>query len=142
MNTHAKKTLSISEFEALVAGGSWKRYQDHEGIDRIALTRERWNGATEKLETVDVIHVWGVASKVSEFEGIKITYTEGFNYDEHCPDSFTSGTEGQDDIWLVEGVIVVDSKGEELTAHELADYLDHDFSAIDYSVLEEEFEVD
>ncbi|WP_339375385.1 hypothetical protein [Candidatus Enterovibrio escicola] len=50
--------------------------------------------------------------------------------------------EGQDDVWSVESVTVVDEEGDELNAHELADYLDSDFSSINYSVLEIEQIID
>ncbi|PCS21917.1 hypothetical protein [Candidatus Enterovibrio escicola] len=83
-----------------------------------------------------------MASKTSTLDGIKITYTEGFNYEECDSDSLSTGTEGQDAVWSVESVTVVDEEGDELNAHELADYLDSDFSSINYSVLEIEQIID
>lgn len=130
------KTISIAEFEALVARNDWQREQDLEVVERLDRQVEEWDEENESLDLIDIPHVWGWASKTSTLDGIKITYTEGFNYDECAPDSLSTGTEGQDDVWSVEGVVVVDEDGDELSAHELADYLDSDFSSIDYSVLE------
>lgn len=130
------KTISIAEFETLVARNDWQREQDHEVVERLDREVEEWDEETESLDLIDIPHVWGWASKISTLGGIKITYTEGFNYDECEPDSLSTGTEGQDDVWSVEGIVVVDEEGGELNAHELADYLNSDFSSIDYSVLE------
>lgn len=129
------KTISIAEFETLVARNDWQREQDHEVVERLDRQVEEWDEENESLDLIDIPHVWGWASKTSTLDGIKITYTEGFNYDECDLDSLSTGTEGQDDVWSVEGVVVVDEDGDELNAHELADYLDSDFSGIDYSVL-------
>lgn len=130
------KTISITEFETLVAHNDWQREQDHEVVKRLDRQVEEWDEENESLDQIDIPHVWGWASKTSTRDGIKITYTEGFNYDECNPDSLSTGTEGQDDVWSVEGVVVVDEDSDELNAHELADYLNSDFSSIDYSVLE------
>ena len=135
------KTISIAEFETLVARNDWQREQDHEVVERLDRQVEEWDEENGSLDLIYIPHVWGWASKTSTLDGIKITYTESFSYDECDPDSLSTGTEGQDDVWSVEGVAVVDEDGEELNAHELADYLDSyfskiDFSKIDYSVLE------
>lgn len=130
------KTISIAEFETLVARNDWQREQNHEVVERLDRQVEEWDKENESLDLIDIPHVWGWASKTSTIDGIKITYTEGFNYDECDPDSLSEGTEGLDDVWSVEGVVVVDEDGDELNAHELADYLDSDFSSIDYDVLQ------
>ena len=130
------KTISISEFETLVARDDWQREQDHEIVDRHEFQDQKRHKENDSLEFIDVVHVWGLANKTSTLDGIKIIYTESFNYDEYEPDSFSSGTEGQDEVWRVEGVVVVDEDGDKLNSHELADYLNSDFSSIDYSVLE------
>ena len=129
-------TISIAEFETLVARNDWQREQDHDVIERLNRQVEEWDEETESIDLIDIPHAWGWASKTSSLDGIKITYTETFNYDECDPDSLSTGTEGQDEVWAVEGVVVVDEDGDELNVHELADYLDSDFSSIDYSVLE------
>lgn len=129
-------SISISEFENLIARNDWQREQDCDVVERLDRSVESWDEESQLLELVEIPHVWGWASKTSIMDGIKITYTEGFDYDECEPDSLSVGTEGQDDIWELEGVVVVDDDGDEIDAHELSDYLDCDFSSIDYSVLE------
>lgn len=130
------KTISIAEFETLVARNDWQREQDHDVIERLNRQVEEWDEETESIDLIDIPHAWGWASKTSSLDGIKITYTESFNYDECDQGSLSTGTEGQDEVWSVEGVVVVDEDGDELNVYELADYLDSDFSSIDYSVLE------
>lgn len=130
------KTISIAEFEALVAHNDWQREQDYEVVERFDRQIEEWDEENDTLELIGVPYVWGWASKTSTLGDIKITYTEGFNYYECEPDTLTTGTEGQREVWFVEGVVVIDEDGDELNAHELADYLSDDFSSIDYSVLE------
>ena len=136
------KTISIAEFETLVARDGWQREQELEVLERDVLEVEKWDEKNESLDLIDIPHVWGGASKTSTLDGIKITYTEGFDYDECDYDSLSTGTEGMDDVWSVEGVLVVDEDGDELNANELSYYLDSDFSSIDYSVLEIEQVID
>ena len=129
-------TISIAEFETLVARNDWQREQDHDVIERLNRQVEEWDEETESIDLIDIPHAWGWASKTSSLDGIKITYTETFSYDECDPDSLSTGTEGQDEVWAVEGVVVVNKDGDKLNVYELTDYLDSDFSSIDYSVLE------
>lgn len=136
MTTKAIKTITLAEFEALVARNDWQREQDHEVVERLDRQVEEWDEENDTLEKIDIPHAWGWASKTSTLDGIKITYTEGFNYDECEPDSLSTGTEGQHEVWSVEGIVVVDEDGDELNAHDLADYLPNSFSKIDCSVLE------
>ncbi|WP_150139439.1 hypothetical protein [Candidatus Enterovibrio escicola] len=136
------KTISIAEFETLVARNDWQREQDCEVLKRLDRQVEEWNEENESFDLNDIPHVFGLASKTSTLDGIKITYTEGFNYDECDSDSLSTGTEGQDTVWSVESVTVVDEDGDELNAHELAYYLDSDSSSIHYSVLEIEQIID
>lgn len=130
------KTISIAEFEKLVASNDWQREQDYEVVDWLDRQVEEWNEENESLDLRSIPHACGWASKTSTLDDIKITYTEGFNYDECDLDSLSTGIEGQDEVWSVEGVVVVDEYGGEMNAHELADYLNSDFRSIDYSVLE------
>lgn len=130
------KTISIAEFEILVARNDWQREQDHEVVELHDRQVEEWDEENQSFDVIHIPHAWGWASKTSILDDIKITYTEGFNYDECDPNSLSTGTEGQDDVWSVEGVVVVDEDGDEINAHDLADYLDSDFSNIDYSELE------
>ena len=139
-STSTSTSISIAEFKTLVARNDWHREQDHEVVERLDRQVEEWDEENESLDLIDIPHVWGWASKTSTLDGIKIgikiTYTAGFSYDDYDPESLYTGTEGQDEVWSVEGVLVVDEDGDELTAHELDDYLGADFSSIDYSVLD------
>lgn len=130
------KTISIAEFETLTARNDWQREQNIEVVDHLDRQVEEWDDENESFDLTEIPYVLGYASKTSTLDGIKITYEEGFSYDECDPCSLSAGTEGQDDVWSVEGVVVVDEDGDKLDAHELADYLDSDFSSIDYSVLD------
>ena len=130
------KTISIAEFETLVARNDWQREQDHEVVERTNRQAEEWDDENESLDLIDISHVWGWASKTSTIDDIKITYTQSFSYDEYDTDSLSTKTVEQGDVWSVEGVVVVDEDGDQVNAHELADYLDSYFSSIDYSVLE------
>lgn len=137
------KTISISEFENLIARNDWQRFQDQDVVERLDRSVESWDEENGSLELIDITHVWGWASKTSIMDGIKITYTEGFDYDECEPDSLSVGTVGMDDFWELEGVVVVDDYGDEIDAHELSDYLYlSDFCSINYSVLEIEKKTD
>ncbi len=84
-------------------------------MNRWPTTREG-NHGNESLDLINVPHAWGWASITSILDGIKITYIEGFNYDECDPDSLSTGTEGQDEVWSVEGVVVVDEYGDKMRA--------------------------
>ncbi|KKN14314.1 hypothetical protein LCGC14_0997360 [marine sediment metagenome] len=130
------KTISIDEFIILVKREDWNREQDYDVIDHVIHKTEQYDAESDYVELIDIQHVFGLATQTSILNGIKITYTESFNYDEYDADSLSVGTEGQDDIWTVEGVSVIDEDGEALDVNELAHYLDSDFSSIDYSVLQ------
>ncbi|WP_028492726.1 hypothetical protein [Thioalkalivibrio sp. ALE19] len=127
--------MTIDTFERLVEDGEWKREQDVDVVEEIQQPREEWDEDGDPCQ-VHVPHVFGVAELRSECEGVRITYTEGFNYDRYQPETLNTGTEGQNDVWFVEGATVVDEDGEPMSAHELADYLDERFSRIDYSELQ------
>lgn len=129
------KTITINEFKTMAARDDWRREQDYEVVDRIDRQVEEWDEASESPKVTDIQHAWGWASKTSTLDGVKIVYTEGFNYDECEPDSLSTGTEGQDKVWSVEGVAVLDEDGDPMSADDLADYLGSDFRDIDYSVL-------
>ena len=130
------KTISINEFETLVARNGWHRDQDHEVVEYLDRQVSEWDEETESVDLTDIPFVWGWASKTSTLDGIEITYTAGFIYDDCDPESLSTGTEEQDDVWTVDGVRVVDEYGDELEAHELGYYLGADYSSIDYSVME------
>lgn len=129
------KTVSIVEFSALTARSDWSREQDQEVVERLTHRDEQWNEKNQCFDVIHVPHAWGWASLTSTLAGIRIKYTESFNYNEGDPDSLAVGTEGQDKVWLIEGVTVLDDDGDKMDAIELAEYLDAAFAKIDYSVL-------
>lgn len=129
------KTISVADFKSLVSRNDWQRRQDIEIVDRNDRELEKWDGENASLMQMTVSHVWGWASVISTLGGITVTYTEAFNYDEYDRFSLTTGTTGQDTVWSVDGVTVVDEDGDERDAHDLTDYLSPVFSTIDYSAL-------
>lgn len=128
--------ISVVEFEGLVARGDWVHEQAYECVGCEARPVVIFDAENELIDLIEVSHVWGWASKTSVLDGIKITYAEGFSYDEYEPESFSSSTVGMDKVWVVEGVSVVGEGGEILSDCELAEYLSLGFSEIDYSELE------
>lgn len=125
-------TISISEFRALIARNDWSREQDHEVVDDTPRQIEECDENGDYVLT-DIPHAWGWASLTSRLDGVEISYTETFSYDEHEPDTFEASDDGQPDTWRIVGVTVIDEDGDALSAHELADYLSDDFARIDYS---------
>lgn len=129
-------TMKLSAFEALIAREDWDFEQDHEVVERFNRTEEQWNEEAEDLELLHIPHAWGWATMTAVLEGIKIEYQESFTYDECDPSSLTSGTEGQDHVWTIKGITVVDEDGDKLDDDALAEYLDGRFQTIDYDILQ------
>jgi len=90
---------------------------------------EKWFPVENRYEVVEIPVAWGYAQKVSRLGDIVITYNETFRYDEYNKESFSSGTDGMDDVWSVQGVTVVDEDGEVMDAYDIADYLNDSFSS-------------
>lgn len=126
------KTITIDEFETLIARDDWQHEQGYEIVERLSRHVEEWDEETQSINQIDVPYAWGWASKTSRLDEIEIIYNEGFSYDEYNPGSVKSSTEGWDEIWIVRGVTVIDDD-EILSARELGDYLESNFSDIDYS---------
>lgn len=129
------KKLTLDEFKALVMNDEWVRQHDHEIIDRIVRERDEQADNDDFLSTT-YYHTFGWASVTSTLDGIVITYTEGFDYDDYQPETFSASTEGQSDVWKIEGCVVVDEDGDPIDADDLKDYLTDAFSATDYSNLQ------
>lgn len=129
-------TITITELKALLARSDWEHDDDVEIIDRVIEDSEDWDAAGEELVHIEITFVWGAATVTSRLGDIEIVYTEGFSFDEGYEDSFSAGTEGQDSIWELSGVTVVDDDGDELDIQELADLIPEKFSEVDYSGLE------
>lgn len=51
------RTISINEFEALIARNDWLREEDYEVVDRLNRQIERWDEEDGSLELVDIPHV-------------------------------------------------------------------------------------
>lgn len=130
------KTITLSQFETLVSDAeAWTRTQEIEVTEHTTRPNQEMGEDGELLEN-DINHTYGWAQVVSERDGIVIKYTEGFNYDDNEPDTFNASTEGQDTVWEIEA-IVIDEDGDEVEAHDLADYIEHDeFRDVDYSGLQ------
>lgn len=130
------KTISLAEFEALVARKDWVSTQGHEVISTDTHYRnEEFDNETQELTRDEVAHSWGWIAKTSRLDGATITYNELFSYDKYNSDSL-SINENPENVWTMEGVTVLDD-GVEIEAHALADHLpeDSDFKAIDYNAL-------
>lgn len=130
------KTISITDFEKLVALKNWKREQEFVAIERTTRQDEEYDPESGYHNQVEIPHVYGWVTKTSTLDNIKIAYTESFNFDENDFDTLSTGTEGMDDVWSLDGAIVVDDEGDELDVYDLAAYLDSRFTEIDYTGLE------
>ncbi|MBU2735089.1 hypothetical protein HAQ00_04970 [Acidithiobacillus caldus ATCC 51756] len=129
------RTIPLPEFKKLVARNDWQREQNINIIDRICREETVSDEETGSMELVEIPHAFGVATKTSTLEDVRIVYTESFNYDEYDPESLHASTEGQDNIWSVEGIIVLDEDGSEMDEVSLSWYLTRDFSSINYGEL-------
>lgn len=130
------KTLSSADFKALVARNDWSRDQDICPIDVVLTPREEWSDDNETVVVTENRKYWGCATKTSTLDGITITYSEGYDYVEYQTDSLSTGTEGHDETWTIDGVSVVDEDGDVMSVVDLVDDLSSDFSLIDYAGLQ------
>lgn len=121
------KTITITEFETLIARNDWQHEQDLE----VMAYEERESGGL--IDKKFYMHAMGWATKTSRLDEIEIIYNEGFEFDVGDPDSFESSTYGQDKIWTITGISVIDENDIEISGDELGDYLNSYFSDIDYS---------
>ncbi|WP_439438039.1 hypothetical protein [Salinivibrio costicola] len=99
------KTISIAEFEKLVARTDWERHQEHEVVEKMKHQLDDWG---ERGIPVDdsgtiVTHAFGWASITSTHDNIKITYQEGFDYVEFEPESLNSSPDDLNEAWFVQG---------------------------------------
>ena len=125
------KIISIDEFKNLLARNTWHHDQDCEIADKEYNYIEEWDAETETMEELALAYYSGWAIKTSTLKNIKITYSECFFYTENVQDSLQT----EHDKLEIEGVAVIDDKGDEIPAHELAEFMDDVFISIDYSVL-------
>jgi hypothetical protein len=122
--------INLSDFKKLVESNYWKRTQDYEETLR---NEHKDTDSDDSVYTFTIVDGW--ATKTSTLGDIKITYLEGFNYTEGDSESLSTGTEGQDTIWSIENLIVNDDEGEKISNNILSDYLNSEFSTIDYTEL-------
>lgn len=126
------KTITLEQFIALTNNtAAWNFSFDTTGdrnfLDRDVINQEsgEWEGETETY-----VRVTGAATRFATLNDdvlgtIEVTYSESFSYDEFEEDTFACDTDGMDDVWTVNGVIVVDEDGDELNAHNLGDYIEN-----------------
>lgn len=123
------RTMTLSDFEQLADNGEWKHAQE---VERCDSTHYDENELDEGQEAF--VKVIGQGRVISVCGDVKITYTEGFDYHLGNEDTFSPGTEAMSDseIWSIEGVIIVDEDGDEVTKGAIADCLSPAFSTVDY----------
>lgn len=122
------RTLTTDQFNAIINNGQWEHTQHLDIIE---------NGL-------------GQGVVVSVFEDITVTYRENIFWDDGDEDSLDVNTEGQSDVWVFEGVNVVENdnicteEGREYPDIDLYAYLGldipGDFSDADYSQLKYDYE--
>lgn len=132
------KQITISELETLLNNGLWSfdtliEYSEQNLIvDQI----EEFDEDGE-LNSTDVFGGYGFAVVTATQDGITLKYEESFNYRDNDVDSLTTGTEGQNTVWTIEGVDIVDEDGDSVSATvamgELWDDTPDDFTSPDYS---------
>lgn len=136
--TEKMKTLTTVEFEALIEHGGWQREQNYEIVERYDHTDIIPCYEKGKNEHVKTERRWGLASKKSTLGGITISYNELFSYTKGDNDSFSTSTDFVDDVWVVQGVTVIDEDGDTVDTHNLGEYFiaeNEGFTSIDYSGL-------
>lgn len=124
------KTVTLDQFEILAKSDKWQRERVLDVYEHIY--REKHIDDDEYPHTANVLCTFGYAAMTSILDGIEITYAENYSYDNHDEESFCVSADGQEEIWEVEGVRVVDEDGDEVDVWELADYLPKAFYEINY----------
>lgn len=127
------KTMTVAEFEAFIARTDWVREQGVEHTEHREVVRcdEDYDAETDEFTSTDIYGAWGYGWVESKLEGVTIKYTEGFQYELNDSDSFDTSTEGQETVWEIDGVTVVDDDGDEIRY--TTDLLTAGFKQIDYS---------
>jgi len=82
---------------------------------------------------ISVAHTWGIGLRYAKKGAVTITYAETFSYDDDdFEGSFDASTSGQEVVWTVEGVLVVDEVGGVISDNTLGDYMPDEFSNVEY----------
>ena len=129
------QTISIKDFANLAETANWNVDETFRDVHWEKVPKRTVMGDDDWI-CQDATHVFGVAKKIISYKGIEVIYTEEYNYIKHVVDSYSSGTEGQEKVWDIKGVRVVDENGEQMSAEEVTKYLPGYFSEIDYTVNE------
>jgi len=132
----AMKTISLDQFEEIIARSDWVRLQEFDTPNDSEYDQIVWNNKTQDHDCIRVTKIYGLVRLTSTLNDMRITYTEGYAYDQYMPETLISNTDGIEPVWEYEGPDVVDEDGEILNAHELADYLPGEFSELDLEKLE------
>jgi hypothetical protein len=133
------KKFSVEEFENFIKSGGWKRECFTEEHDSDYSVR----CVGSKLKNVGI--TFGCGAVDSSKDGVIIMYQEGYEFEENEPDTFSTSTEGLNNVWEIKGACIVDEDGEFLDIHDFnSELVACGFSDIDYShlVLEETEELD
>ncbi|EPL16085.1 hypothetical protein [Pseudomonas sp. CF161] len=117
------KVLSVPEFQTLIANKEWS----HES-------------STETLDETDG-RVYGLGSVSSKFDGLEITYDEGYSYLLGDKSSFDSGTEGMGKPIVLTNFDVVDERGDTIGQGDLHTMLHYNFHDVDYREIRASIEV-
>lgn len=132
------KTISITEFESLVTLDDWEREQ--EWVIDYHLVREEHDAALEDI--VPVAYVAGRVHKTSVLDGITISYSVGFVFDDDggqskkpLPDCFVLEGLDDGDDWLVVGGSILMEDGSKAYVGDLVQRLGPEFSDIDFRAL-------
>lgn len=110
-----EKTFTLEQFKELLKNPDWK----HETLIEPQETREECG-----KDGQDHDHTWGYVTNVSTLDGLKIEFTESFEYFHFEPDTFKYGPNGEEPRVRIEGFEVVDEDGEELDGYDLDEYVD------------------
>ncbi len=120
------KTITIEELKNIIENGAWTHTHEVEYID-------------SHIETVvdgdDRTYVYGSGALISRYGDIKVTHFEGYSYYSGEPGTFTSSSEGLDEVWKIEGIQVIDHEGEPAHISDFYNIFDDNFPSIDYSSL-------
>jgi len=118
------KTITTTEFKALVETGTWTHTHEVEYID-------------SHIETVvdgdDRTYVFGSGKLISRYGDITVTHFEGYSYYSGKPGTFTSSSEGLEEVWKIEGIQVIDHEGEPALISDFYNIFEDHFPSIDYS---------
>jgi len=118
------KTITTEELKNLVETGTWTHTHEVEYID-------------SHIETVvdgdDRTYVFGSGTLISRYGDIKVTHFEGYSCYSGEPGTFTSSSEGLDEVWKIEGIQVIDEDGEPALISDFYSLFEDHFPSIDYS---------